>query len=174
MGFREALINLNSLKRMGIIKDYAIGGGYAVMFYDIPLSTYDLDVLVILPTENDYHKLYEHFRGKGAKIENVYIFIEDMPVQFLPNYISPLFNSAIEESTTVDFDGILCKFVSVEYLVLLLLTSFRTKDTIRLESLLKKCKKGLLLSLIKRFDDDKHTLRERYKSFLASAQASES
>jgi len=98
MGLKEVLTRLNDLKATGVFQDYAIGGGYAAMFYDIPMTTYDLDVLVVLPTENDYHRLYEHFRTKGAKIENVYIFIEDMPVQFLPNYISPLFNSAIEEA----------------------------------------------------------------------------
>ena len=166
MGLREVLVSLNDIKAMGIIQDYAIGGGYAVMFYDIPMSTYDLDVLVILPTEKDYHRLYEHFRTKGAKVENVYIFIEDMPVQFFPNYISPLFNSAIEEATIVEFEGIHSRFVSVEYLVLLLLTSFRLKDKIRIQSLLGKANKDLLLSLIQRFDDDENTLYERYKSVL--------
>ena len=61
MGLKEVLIRLNDLKTAGIIQDYAIGGGYAVMFYDIPMTTYDLDVLVLLPSENDYHRLYEHF-----------------------------------------------------------------------------------------------------------------
>ena len=168
MGLKEVLVNLNNLKASGIIQDYAIGGGYAVMFYDIPISTYDLDVLVILPTENDYHKLYEHFRAKGAKIENVYIFIEDMPVQFLPNYISPLFNSAIKEAITIEFESIQTRFVSVEYLVLLLLTSFRLKDKIRIQSLIGKANKEMLLNLIKRFDNDENILHKRYKEFLAS------
>ena len=167
MGLKEVLINLNDLKTKGIIDDYAIGGGYAVMFYDIPLTTYDLDVLVTLPTENDYRKLYEHFRSKGTKIEDVYIFIEDMSVQFLPNYISPLFNSAIEEAIVVDFDGIRSRFVSVEYLILLLLTSFRVKDRLRIQGLLDKANKELLLSLIQRFDDDENTLHKRYKEILA-------
>ena len=167
MGLKEVLISLNDLKAVGIIQEYAIGGGYAVMFYDIQISTYDLDVLVILPSENDYHRLYEHFRAKGAKIENVYIFIEDMPVQFFPNYISPLFNSAIEEAIIVEFEGIHCRFVSIEYLVLLLLTSFRFKDKIRIQSLIGKAYKDLLLSLIQRFDNDKNTLYKRYKKVLA-------
>lgn len=167
MGLREVFISLNNLKTSGIIQDYAIGGGYAVMFYDIPMATYDLDVLVVLSTENDYHRLYEHFRTKGTKIENVYIFIEDMPVQFLPNYISPLFNSAIEESNLVEFEGILCKFVTIEYLVLLLLTSFRWKDKIRIQGLLNKVNQNLLLGLIQRFDNDENTLHERYEIILA-------
>jgi hypothetical protein len=167
MGFREVLVSLNGLKEAGIIQDYAIGGGYAVTFYDIPILTYDLDVLVILPTENDYHRLYEHFRTKGAKIENVYIFIEDMPVQFLPNYISPLFHSAIEEANIVEFEDIRSRLVSAEYLVLLLLTSFRPKDKIRIQSLLNKVNRDLLLSLIERFDDEQKSLYKRYNEVLA-------
>jgi len=167
MGLKKVLASLNNLKEKGVIQDYAIGGGYAVTFYDIPLATYDLDVLVILPTENDYHRLYEYFRTKGANIENVYIFIEDMPVQFLPSYISPLFHSAIEEANLVKFEGIRSRFVSVEYLVLLLLTSFRMKDKIRIQSLLNKANKEQVLSLIQKFDDERNILYERYKEVLA-------
>jgi len=169
MGLKEVLIELNNLKTTGIIQDYAIGGGYAVMFYDIQMSTYDLDVLVILPTENDYHRLYDYFRMKGAKIENVYIFIEDMPVQFLPNYISPLFNCAIEEANRVEFGGVYSRVVTIEYLVILLLTSFRLKDKIRIQSLLDKVDKDLLLSLIQRFDNDENSLYKRYKEVLAGS-----
>ncbi|OGO32692.1 MAG: hypothetical protein A2Z29_04970 [Chloroflexi bacterium RBG_16_56_11] len=85
MGFREVIVSLNDLKDKKIIQDYAIGGGYAVIFYDIPLLTYDIDVFVILQTEDAFHRLYEHFRKKGAKIENVYVYMEGMPVQFLPD-----------------------------------------------------------------------------------------
>lgn len=88
MALKDVLLNLNNLKSSGIIKDYAICGGYACTFYEVSMTTYDLDVLTILPSETDYHRLYEHFRAKGARIENVYIYIEDMPVQFLPNYIA--------------------------------------------------------------------------------------
>jgi len=167
MGLREVLTHLNDLKATGIIQDYAIGGGYAAMLYDIPMTTYDLDVLAVLPTEDDYHRLYEHFRTKGAKIENVYIFIEGMPVQFLPNYISPLFDSAIEEANIVDFQGVSSKFVSIEYLIALYLTAFRKKDIIRVQSLIKKAKKKLLLDIIRRFDNDQYKLYERYKKVLA-------
>jgi hypothetical protein len=167
MGLKEVLTHLNDLKATGIIQAYAICGGYAATFYDIPMATYDLDVLVVLPTESDYHRLYEHFRTKGAKIKNVYIFIEGMPVQFLPNYISPLFNSAIEEANIVDFQGVSSKFVSIEYLIALYLTAFRRKDIIRVQSLIKKANKKLLLDIIRRFDNEQYKLYERYKRVLA-------
>jgi predicted nucleotidyltransferase len=167
MGFKEVLTRLNDLRATGIIQDYAIGGGYAATFYDIPMFTYDLDVLVVLPTENDYHRLYEHFRTKGAKIEKEHIFIEGMPVQFFPNYISPLYNSAIEAANIVDFQGVSSKFVSIEYLIALYLTAFRRKDIIRVQSLIKKANKKLLLDIIRRFDNEQYKLYERYKRVLA-------
>lgn len=167
MGLKEVLVNLNELKAIGIIEDYAIGGGYAVMFYDIQLSTFDLDVFVILTSEDDLHRLYEHYRTNGARIENLYIYIEGMPVQFLPNYISPLVNSAIEEAVIVEFEGVTSRFISIEYLVLLLLTSYRLKDKIRIQSLLGKVNKDLLLSLIHRFDDNENILYKRYQEILA-------
>jgi len=168
LGLKEVLTTLNKLKQKDIIKDYAIGGGYAVMYYDIPISTYDLDVLAILPSEDDFHRLYEYFRREGAKIEDVYIFINDMPVQFLPNYISPLFNSAIEEANEIDFEGVRSKIVNLEYLIALLLTAFRPKDIIRIRGLLDKADIIVLTKIIKRFDDDKGKLFKRYKKILAS------
>jgi hypothetical protein len=167
MALKDVLIAINNLIKAGIIQDYAVGGGYAVMFYGIPITTYDLDVLVVLPTENDYHQLFEHFRSNGARIENVYIYIEDMPVQFLPNYISPLFTSAIEEANTVDFDGITGKFVTVEYLIVLLLTAFRPKDKIRIQKLYIQANTNLLLDILQRFDNDQHLLYKRYQQVLA-------
>jgi predicted nucleotidyltransferase len=169
MGLKEVILNLNGLKAQGIIGDYAICGGYACTFYEVSMPTYDLDVLAVLASEDDFHKLYEHYRTKGAKLENVYIYIENMPVQFLPNYISPLFNDAIKNAVTVEFEGVSSRFISVEYLVLLLLTSFRVKDKIRLKSLTGKVNKELMLSYIQRYSNDKNKLYERYQEVLARA-----
>ncbi len=167
MGIRETLLTLNSLKTSGTIQDYAIAGGYACMFYDVQMSTYDLDVLVVLPSEDDFHRLYQHFKQAGNKIENFYIFIGDMPVQFFPNYIGPLYNAAIAKAKTVQFESINCKFVNVEYLIALLLTAYREKDKIRISSLLVKADKLLLADVVKRFDDGKNQLFKRYKEVLA-------
>jgi len=52
------LETLNNLKKIGVISDYAIGGGYAVNYYSEPTYTYDLDILVLLDTDADYRALY--------------------------------------------------------------------------------------------------------------------
>lgn len=167
MGLPEALAHLNEIKAEGVIQDYAIGGGYAFGFHDVPEMTYDLDVLVMLPSMEEYHNLYDYFRAKKAKIDNVYIHIGGMPLQFLPNLISPLFHDAVEGAVEQDFGGILGRFVSLEHLILMLLTSFRPKDRIRLGRLIPKADTQRLLHLMARFDDEHQTLHQRYQELLA-------
>jgi hypothetical protein len=98
-----------------------------------------------------------------------------MPVQFLPNYISPLFNDAVENAVTIDYNGLQVNFVSPEHLVLLFLTPFREKDRIRVRYLLSNniADKELTLSLIERFDNDKDKLLEKYGKILARTENSE-
>ena len=163
------LDELNALVKQGVIKDYAIGGGYAVMYYGIPYSTFDLDVLVLLGSEEDFHNLYSHYHQKGNKIENVYIYIANMPVQFLPNYISPLFNNAIKEAERIRVNGVPSKVVKVEYLIALLLTAFRPKDKIHIIELAKNADMPALHKILKRFDDEQHLLSKRFKEVLGNS-----
>ena len=163
------LNELNALVSQGVIRDYAIGGGYAVMYYGIPYSTFDLDVLVLLGTEEDFHNLYTHYYQKGNKIENVYIYISNMPVQFLPNYISPLFNNAIKKAKQITVNGVPSKVVKLEYLIALLLTAFRPKDKIHIIELAKNADMSTLHEILKRFDDGQHLLSKRLKEVLGNS-----
>ena len=47
--FENTLPAVNDLKGTGIIDDYAVAGAMALMFWIEPVSTFDLDVLVLLP-----------------------------------------------------------------------------------------------------------------------------
>ena len=69
-----------------------------------------------------------------------------------------------------EFEGVHSKFVSIEYLIALLLTSFRLKDRIRIQGLLDKVDKNILIDIIKRFDDDQGKLLERYERILADSR----
>lgn len=165
----NVLAELNALVRQKVIEDYAIGGGYAVMYHGIPYSTFDLDILVVLGSEADFRNLYSHYRKKGNRIENVYIYIEDMPVQFLPNYISPLFNNAIKEAKKIKVSGVTSKVVKVEYLIALLLTAFRPKDKIHIMELSKNANINILNEILKRFDDGQNLLSKRLGEILGNS-----
>lgn len=162
----NVLAELNDLVKLGIIGDYAIGGGYAVIYYGIPYTTFDLDVLVVLGSDEDFQRLYRHYRQKGNRIKDVYIYIADMPVHFLPNYISPLYNNAIKEAKQIEVSGVPSKIVKVEYLIALLLTVLRPKDKIHINQLIKRADRPILNKILRRFDDGQHLLSKRLKEVL--------
>ena len=168
MGFLGALQELNGLVKAGVIKDYAIAGGYATSYYLEPAYTYDLDILVLLGNDKDYHSLYEYFREQGNRIEDIYIFIDDMPVQFFPSFIGKLFDNAIRDARRIKVKGVNTKVVTVEYLIALLLKAFRPKDKVRIVELLNKANKGLLNDILGRCDDEERLLQTRFNKLLAT------
>ncbi len=162
----KALKGVNLLKKKRLIKDYSIGGGYALNYYLEPMLTYDLDIFILINSDEDYSKLYSYFRKKRYKIENVYILIAGTPVQFLPSYINPLIDEAIRRSKKIKVRGIYTKVLKVEYLIATLLMAFRPKDKMVLPQLFKLANKKLLRGILKRFSDEKTPLDKRLKKVL--------
>ena len=166
----EALRTLNQLKREGVIKDYAIGGGYAVNYYLEPILTYDLDIFVLMTTDREYSALYQYFRSRKYQIRNVCIIIEGMPVQFLPSFISPLIDEAIRRSKKIRVKGTPSKVLTVEYLIATLLMAFRPKDKMVIPDLLEQADIRLLKEILGRFSDEKTPLDKRLGRVLESLQ----
>lgn len=166
MSFQGVILTLNNLKKEKIIGDYAICRGYAISYYLEPAYTYDLDIVVLLNDEEEYHNLYAYLRKRGNKIENVYIWISDMPVQFLPSYIGGLYEGAIKEARKISVKGIPTKVVSIEYLVALLLKSYRPKDKIRIVELLEKADIDAINNIIKKYQDEEPILQKRLRAIL--------
>lgn len=171
MSFQGVLSTLNDLKKKGIIQDYAIAGGYALFYYLEPAYTYDVDIVILLQGEDYFHRLYQHFREEGKKIEDVYIYIEDMPVQFFPGYGGDLFEDAVRGANRITVKGIPSKVVSVEYLITLLLKSYRAKDKIRIAELLPKADTDTLSEILRKHDNEKDNLQVRYQNLLRTLQA---
>jgi hypothetical protein len=166
----EALRTLNQLKRAGVIKDYAIGGGYAVNYYLEPILTYDLDIFVLMTTDKEYSALYEYFKSRKYQLRNVYIIIGEMPVQFLPSFISPLLDEAIRRGKRIRVKGIASKVLTVEYLIATLLMAFRPKDKMVIPHLLEQAEMQLLNEILGRFSDEKAPLDKRLGRILESLQ----
>ncbi|MCK4403481.1 MAG: hypothetical protein KAW02_00195 [candidate division Zixibacteria bacterium] len=166
----KALKVINTLKKASLIKDYAIGEGYALNYYLEPILTFDLDIFMLIDTEKDYSALYEYFRNKRYRIENVYIVIGDLPVQFLPNYISSLIAEAIKKAKRIRVRGTYTKILRVEYLIATLLSAFRPKDKMVIPQLLEQADMKLLNNIIKRFGDEKTPPDKRLRRILESIQ----
>ena len=131
-----------------------------------PAYTYDLDIIILVNSQKDFHRLYEYFRKKGNKIENVYIFIDDMPVQFFPAYGGDLYEEAVKNARRITVKGLTARVVSVEYLVALLLKSFRSKDKIRVAELLNKADIESLKEILKKHDNEKDRLQIKLQKLL--------
>lgn len=120
----EVFRTLNELKAAGLFREYAVGGGMAVLFYAEPVNTYDVDVFVFLPPQEglliSMTPLYDALRGRGFGFEAEHVLIHGVPVQFLPAY-NPLVEEAVAEAPAHDFEGVPVRVVGPEYLAALAL-----------------------------------------------------
>jgi len=103
---RNTLKIINELKKKKLIKDYAIGGGIAALFYIEPFLTYYLDIFVILPSKEINKKklillspIFEYLASKGYSWRGEHIIIEGIPVQFIP--ADPLEEEAIKNAKEI-------------------------------------------------------------------------
>lgn len=119
--FRE----LNELKAGGLVRDYAIGGATAVLFYAEPARTYDIDVFVLLTQAAPVSLVslgmfYEWARGRGFPVDAEHILVHGVPVQFLPAH-NALAEAAVTTARTLDYDGVPVRVIDPEHLVALAL-----------------------------------------------------
>ena len=166
----EALRTLNRLKIIGLIRDYAIGGGYAVNYYLEPILTYDLDIFLSMDKDEEFSALYRYFRKAKYKIENVYIMISKTPVQFLPSSIHPLIDEAVRKAKKIRIKDVRTKVLTVEYLIATLLMAFRPKDKMVIPYLLELADLKKLNHIILRFSNEKTPLDQRLQRILGSIQ----
>jgi hypothetical protein len=117
--FRE----FNSLKDGGIVREYALGGATAMLFYAEPSRTYDVDVFVLLPPRSDsplisMTGLYGWAASRAFPTEAEHIFIYGVPVQFLPAH-NALAEEAVLAARTLDYDGAPVRVIGPEHLAAL-------------------------------------------------------
>lgn len=125
---KETLEVLNSLKKMALIDDYAIGGGIATVFYTEPVFTYDLDVFVIVKSELgtkviSLAPIYDYLSSKGYSWKGEHIIVEGLPVQFIP-VESGIEREALENSKDLTYSGVKTKILSAEYLIVIACEAF--------------------------------------------------
>jgi hypothetical protein len=128
--FENALRAINELKGTGIIDDYAVAGAMALVFWIEPIPTFDLDVLVMLPQSAgpliSLDPVYRWAADRGYVAEHEHLFIEGVPVQFLPSF-GALADEAIKTAVDRQYHGVDLRVVKPEYLIaLFLVPSART------------------------------------------------
>jgi hypothetical protein len=162
---KETLRVLKDLKRKHLIEDYAIGGGMAVVFHAEPLLTYDIDAFVILPPSSDQivtlTPIYKYARKKGYRVRKEHILMGEMPVQIIPAY-NALVEEAVREAVETRYKRVKMRVIGAEYLVAIMLQTFRPKDKFRIVMVMAEAKVDITrLNRILR----KHSLWKKWVSF---------
>ena len=97
---------INKMKKEGLFSSYAIGGGIAALFYIEPITTFDLDIFIILPEGTkkiiSLAPIYSWLKQQGYKPDNEQVMIEGIPVQLIPTY-----NDLIKEGNNKEPNEIL-------------------------------------------------------------------
>ena len=118
---KDVFAELNALKRAGVVKEYAVGGATAVLFYAEPTRTYDLDVFVLLPHAPDsplvsLGPFYDWAARKGFAASAEHIMIHGVPVQFLPAH-NALAEDAVATARTLSYEDVPVRVIAPETLL---------------------------------------------------------
>lgn len=161
----KALKVINELQSEGLIKKYAIGGAIASIFYIEPITTYDLDIMIILSKESNIltplTPIYEWLLQKGYKPEKEHVIIKGIPVQFLPVY-NELVTEAVRNSVEKKYNETEVSVIKPEYLIAIMLDTYRPIDRERIVRFLEKAE--IDYELLKKILE-KYGLTEKFKIF---------
>jgi hypothetical protein len=131
---------LKEMRELGIIKDYAVGGATALIYYFEPFNTQDIDVFVVLAAKEqvlvNLAPIYDFLRNKKVPIKKEYVLIENIPVQFLVPY-NDLLEEAVSQGRLVRYGGRRVRIMSLEYMMAIMVQTGRGKDKVRLEELMQ-------------------------------------
>jgi hypothetical protein len=138
---RETLKIVNQMVKDGVIEEYAIGGAVAAIYYLEPFDTADLDIFVQVNTAGSdlpiLTPIYDYLTGQGCQSKGEFIYIEGIPVQFLPVF-NPLTEEAVEKAQTIKYAKVTTRIMRPEHLVAIMLDTGRPKDYLRISMFLEQ------------------------------------
>jgi hypothetical protein len=150
----DVLRAANELVSAGLIKDYALGGALAAIYYTEPITTYDADIIFVACDKTlsaGIPAIYSHLQSKGWRVEREHLLIGNFPVQFLA--ASGLTEEAVREARPVQYEGVPAKVFRPEYIIAIAASVGRHKDFARIEQMLDQVKidKALLDDILRRY-----------------------
>jgi hypothetical protein len=153
----EAVRASRELQEAGVIRQFALGGAAALLFYTEPTLTYDLDFFVIVDAPAgqliSMETIYEHLQRRGYRVEGEQILIGDAPVRLLIAY-NPLVEEAVREARELPFNGERVPVLTAEYLLAVALQTNRPKDRERVRMLMEQVSidSAKLMDILTRYD----------------------
>ena len=164
MAFIDAVAALNDFKRRRVIRDYAIIGAVAATAYMEPIFTEDIDVVILVDSDEEYLQTYGIIAGQAENQEGMHQVLGGVPVQLFPSTVMPLYRDAVEQARKVRINNMRAKVATAEHLILLYLTANRQRDRLRVSYLIEDADETRVHSLLERFDDQQKTLADRLQS----------
>ena len=165
MYMEKAIKIINEMQSTGIIKEYAVGGAVAAIFYLEPLLTYDLDIFFAPSKKNEdllaLSSVYDYLKGRGYKAEKEHIIIEGIPVQFLPIY-DELIEEAVVNAAHLEYKDTAVNVIKQEYLIAIMFQTFRPKDKERITRFLNE---GSFNETVLEEILEKYNLKAKYERF---------
>jgi len=151
----DVLRAANELVSAGLIKDYALGGALAAIYYTEPITTYDADIIFIASDKTlsaGIPAIYSHLQSKGWRVEREHVLMKDFPVKFLA--ASGLTEEAVRNANKIEYEGVPAKVFRPEYIIAIAASVGRYKDLARIEQLLEQTKidKALLDDILHRYN----------------------
>lgn len=138
---KETLKVINQMVKDGVIEEYAIGGAIAAIYYLEPFDTADLDIFVRVSTTGSdlmiLAPIYEYLIKRGYQAKGEFIYVEGLPVQFLPVF-NPLTEEAVRKAQTIKYARVTTRIVRPEHLVAIMLDTGRPKDYLRISMFLEQ------------------------------------
>src|SRR5213593_1184311 len=150
----DVLRAANELVSAGLIRDYALGGALAAIYYTEPVTTYDADIVFIASDKTlsaGIPAIYSHLQSKGWRVEREHLLVMDFPVQFLA--ASGLTEEAVRNANSIEYEGVPAKVFRPEYIIAIASSVGRHKDFARIEQMLDQVKidKPLLEDILRRY-----------------------
>ena len=161
----QTLHIINLMQQEGLFTAYAIGGGIAALFYIEPITTFDLDIFIMLPEPNgllvSLSPLYAWLEKKGYSSQHEQVVIEGIPVQFIPAY-NPLIEDAVKHAVTRPYGNVSTRVLGAEYLIAIMLQTYRGKDKDRLAKFMDEA--DISMSLLNPILEQ-YQLQDRFEQF---------
>lgn len=135
----EVLRAANDVVAEGIIRDYALGGAMAAIFYVEPFATFDIDIFYIPATSSfdaGIPAIYDALQKRGWTLKADHMLCAGFPVQFLG--AAGLTEEAVKKAVETTVEGVRAKVFRAEYIIAIAAQVGRAKDKARISQFLEQ------------------------------------
>lgn len=133
---------LDDMRNSGIIRKFAIGGAFAAILYDEPISTVDIDIFFFLARGSErpilsLAEIYDYARKNGFTFDHEFVNIHGWLVQFVEVSKNELWKEAVEAAEGIKIESLTVPVIRPEFLIVMWLMAGRAKDYQKIAMFLK-------------------------------------